>query len=291
MTIEDDIRESGSDDVRENDETELAKQRQEKESTETEEAENTGTEETEGKESEAKEEKEDDKDENKDRGNKNRTGKYIKSLQQRLAEASEREQRMQARLEAIEKRVGPDKSTEEPTLEGYDYDFEAFTKAHNKWATKNALEEREQHQQESQGQQEVKKAIATYNDKVASFIEDHPDFVESVEMMPYQLSQAQQLAILRHENGPQIAYHLANHDDDAFQLASVRDELASDAVKRLASRLSAAQPEAPTNTRPTTQAPEPPPKVKGRSTQNEPDPGKMTDDQWYEYNKRKRRAS
>ena len=227
----------------------------------------------------------DGEDDDHGKSGKNRTGKYIRSLQQRLSEAAQREQEYQQRLEALEKRIGPDKSDVEPTLEAYDYDFEAFTKAHSKWATRQALEERDQTREQSKGQEEMRQTVASYNDKLAAFVEDHPDFVEAIESMPYTLTQAQQLAIMRHENGPAIAYHLANHDDDAFQLASVRDELASGAVDRLASRLSAAQ-KAQTNTRPTTQAPDPPPKVSGRS-KSEPDPTKLTDDDWYRRNKRK----
>lgn len=217
------------------------------------------------------------------KGNKNRTGKYIRSLQQRLADSAQEKLELQQRLEAIEKRIGSDKTDEEPTLEAYDYDVEAFTKAHTTWATRKALEERDQTREQSRGKEEFRKTVSTYNDKVNAFAEEHPDFVEAVESMPFQLTQAQQLAIMRHENGPQIAYHLANHDEDAFALASVRDELADQAVKRIASRLSAARKE-PTNTRPVTKAPDPAPKVSGRS-KNEPDPTKLTDDDWYARNK------
>jgi hypothetical protein len=100
--------------------------------------------------------------------------------------------------------------------------------------------------------------------------------------------------------GPEIAYHLGNNDDDAFQLASIQPHLAAAAVDRLAKRLLAAHeapgiaaPAAPIPTPsriapPVSKAPAPLPSVGGRSPVATP-PEKMTDDQWYAQDREKRR--
>jgi hypothetical protein len=100
---------------------------------------------------------------------------------------------------------------------------------------------------------------------------------------------------MAHENGPLIAYHLANDDEALFHIASIRPELQAAAVERLAARLSAAQQPADAPPvaiappiKPITQAPPPPPRVGGRAVAETP-AEKLTDDDWYRADREKRR--
>ncbi|MBS9452593.1 hypothetical protein KJA64_10710, partial [Xylella fastidiosa subsp. multiplex] len=52
---------------------------------------------------------------------------------------------------------------------------------------------------------------------------------------------AVQAAVIQHEKGPEIAYHLASQDDALWSLASVREDLVPAAVERLAARMATPQ--------------------------------------------------
>lgn len=227
---------------------------------------------------------------------RNRTREYIQNLQRQNAEMRAKLAQMEATQRAEPK---ADKTADaEPTLDDFDYDFAAWQKAHVKWAIDQETKSRTEQEHQSRKISERTKLIAAYETKVADFAEAHPDFYESIAglQQQYPFDEQTQLAIIGHERGPEIAYHLANNDEDAFLLANVRPELAAHAVERIASRLAAAQQQkAPqtqvttTPAKPVTKAPPPAPTVTG-ATPTETPPEKLTDDEWYarETAKRKR---
>lgn len=218
---------------------------------------------------------------------RNRTGEYIHKLQSRVKELEESLHSLQAK--------GPQK-TPEPTLEQSNFDQGAHARAMAEWAAQEAVGQYKFTQQQETAQRRLQEVTDGYNAKVASFTAEHPDFQEKVLAIPYQPSEAVQLAIMTHEKGPEIAYALANDDDLAFQLASIQPHLAAAAVERVASRLTAApevpttpQPVAPQATvRPVSKAPPPVQTVSGKSPTETP-PEKMTDAQWW--SRRQKRAS
>lgn len=218
---------------------------------------------------------------------RNRTGEYIQRLQQRNKELSDA-------LDAL-KAKQPEK-TPEPTLDQFNFDPAAHAKATAEWAAKQAVGDFQFKQQQETAQRRIQEVTDGYNAKVAEFAASHPDFVQKVNAIPYQLSQAVELAIQAHDQGPDIAYALANDDDLAFQLASIQPHMAAAAVDRIASRLTAA-PEAPqpapqpipqTPAKPVSSAPPPVPTVSGK-TPTETPPEKLTDAQWWA--RRQKRAS
>lgn len=225
----------------------------------------------------------------------NRTGEYINRIN-----SENRELRL--RLDALERQSqqaaprtgqGPQPrydANAEPDITQYQ-DFNEYMRDRDTW-TRSQWEKQ---QKEAEATRKHHDTLATYDQRVAAFAEDHPDFVEVVGSMDMSLvPQELQAAVLAHEMGPQIAYHLANDEDALFQIASIRPELMAVAVNRLASRLAAApKPEAPAETaplqpKPITQAPPVPPKLSGRAPVTVPSE-KLTDDDWYRAEVERRR--
>lgn len=220
---------------------------------------------------------------------RNRTGEYINRLQTQ-------NQELRDALKSLQEKQ-PQRAPE-PTLEQSNFDAAAHTKATAEWAAQQAVDQYKFQQQQEIAQRLIQEVTSGYNTKVAEFSQAHPDFAQKVMAIPKYLepSEAVQLAIMTHENGPEIAYALANDDDLAFQLASIQPHLAAAAVDRIASRLAAAQeapqptppPAAIPNARPVSKAPPPVPTVSGKSPTETP-VEKLTDQQWWE--RRHKRAS
>lgn len=213
---------------------------------------------------------------------KNRTGQYIHKLQTQIAEYREREKAWSTAQQAPQ-------SKDAPTLEQFNYDAAAYQKAVTDWAANNVASQARQQIQKELRQQHEQEIIGAYNQRLNGFMETHPDFQQAVAPLQTILPEPVQFAILAHPNGPEIAYHVANDDDLAFQLASIQPHLAAAAVERIASRMTAAPqvPQQPTTPiRPVSQAPAPVPTVSGKTPSQTP-PEKLTDDEWFA-RKRKR---
>lgn len=230
-----------------------------------------------------------------DEKRKNRTKAYIDRINRENAELRARV----AEREQVASRAAPQEQAQgEPTIDQYNWDIQAFQRAHTNWALQEAHTKWESEKTQADSSRRKAETAATYSQKATEFAYDHPDFVEVASSIPYPLSADLEAAIMAHEMGPEIAYHLGNNDDDAFQLASIQPALAAAAVDRLAKRLSAAHEapgiaavQAPTPSRiapPVSKAPAPLPSVGGRSPVVTP-PEKMTDDQWYAQDAEKRR--
>ena len=217
---------------------------------------------------------------------RNRTREYIQSLQKKAGDVD----RLQAEIDQLKARFKePEKN--EPRPEDFDYDQQAYMRALMKFEAEQAqsrYHETESQRAEAQRQNE---AVAAYQQRAAEFADEHEDFFEVVGSIPPELlPQELQAAIMLHPKGAEIAYQLAQNEDELFNIAGLRPELMARAIERYASRMSAApkgEPEAPVvpalaqaPQKPITQAPAPAPRVGGRAVAETP-PDKMTDDEWY----------
>lgn len=221
---------------------------------------------------------------------RNRTRDYIERQQRRIAELAEENARLKNSGTQPAKDSGAS-GDKEPTLEDFDFDMAAFNRAHADWAVQKALAARDNSNKQAEDARKQQELSIAYQQRMATFAEDHPDFLEVVGSIPHQLSPEVQAAIMAHERGPEIAYHLGNNDDDAWTLSNTLPHNAAAAVDRLVKRLSAAHntPETPPAqanplaqkpSKPVTSAPKPPATVGGRSPSDTP-PEKLTDDEWY----------
>ncbi|HHW4685735.1 MAG TPA: hypothetical protein ACQGQG_10670 [Xylella sp.] len=223
----------------------------------------------------------------------NRTRDYIQRINSENAE-------LRRRLDAIERQNASPRPVHTPqhrhegmpALADYGYDVDAWQNASADYLRQQVRGE----YQQAVKQQQQQDAQARYDQHVAAFADQHPDFFESVGSIdPSFLTAELQAAIIGHEQGPQIAYHLANHEEALWSLASIRPDLLPAAVSRLAARLTTAPhppkaslvtPQSPG--KPMSNAPSPPPLVSGRSPTETP-PEKLTDDDWYRRDIEKRR--
>jgi hypothetical protein len=249
-------------------------------------------------------------------GKKNRTGIYINRLQEenrRLREqlASNGGQAHDARQPQAATARGAEEADAEPTLEQFDYDIEKYTRAHTQWGIRNAQKTSKAEAEAATARESQQQMFDSYNERLAAFEAEHPDFQEAVNSIEYDLSREVGLAILAHERGPEIAYYIANNDDEAFNLANTLPQNAAKAVDRLIKRMDAAQqasqpdpqrdpePADPVTAalkaananpaaKPISKAPAPTPTVAGRSVVKVP-PEKQTDDDWYKADKERRR--
>jgi hypothetical protein len=208
---------------------------------------------------------------------KNRTTEYINRIKQERNELQRRLAEYEAAKKPAESASAPQ---DEPRPEQFNYDVEAYTRAHHQWSIDRARQEIEAAAKQAEAARRNAEVSISYKQRVDDFVQQHPDFEEVVNTIPYDLPSDVIAAIMAHERGPEIAYHLGSNDDDAFQMAMVRPEMAAAAVKRIASRLTATQKAPETPSKPLSKAPPPPPMVSGRSPTETP-PEKMTDDQWY----------
>lgn len=213
---------------------------------------------------------------------RNRTTQYIERQKQELAALRQRLAEAESRTPQPAPQAAKVANDGEPTLEAYDYDIAAFTRAHADWAVTQALTRREQEQQKQAKESERTEALSKYEEQVQQVIEAHPDFYEVVGTIdPSFITPELEAAIIKHPKGAMVAYHIGTNDDDAFLLASTRPELVAAAVDRLAKRITAAPaatPAAP-SVKPITQAPAPPPSLSGKAPVNVP-AEKLTDEQW-----------
>jgi hypothetical protein len=232
---------------------------------------------------------------------KNRTREYINKLNRDNGA-------LRARLEAAERamaeRQGNAAPTQQrpaqapqtpnagadpkPTLASCNYDLEVHAERIADWKVRQARAEWQAEVQKHAETSQKQTTWQSYETKAAAFTEAHPDFPEVVSSIKYPLSETLQAAIAAHPQGPEIAYHLGQNDDDAFQLAGIQPHLISAAVDRIASRLTGPRPSnaALAAIPPVTKAPNPPPRVGTRAPTSVP-PEKMTDDQWFAQRKAK----
>lgn len=223
---------------------------------------------------------------------KNRTREYIDRINGERAELARELAEIKARLPAV-----PEPKA--PAIEDFDYDHAEHARAVARWEIQEDRKAQAANQTKEAEAQRQQQAVAAYEQRAAEFYDQHEDFLDVVNAIPpAMLTHELQAAIMAHENGPEIAYRLAQDEDALFDLASRRPEMMDAAVARFASRMSAAPPQEPAPpaipalaqpTKPISQAPAPAPRVGGRSVSETP-AEKLTDDQWFKREREKSRG-
>jgi hypothetical protein len=132
-------------------------------------------------------------------------------------------------------------NTGEPTLEAFDFDDTKYQSALIDYKVNQGINNF-QAQQTQQQEQAAQQAVAsTYNQKVAEFEAHTPDFQEKLSQLPLG-NQSVVDAIMQADNGPAIAYHLANHLDIADALQSANPIQAAMMIGQLSATVSATVP-------------------------------------------------
>lgn len=229
---------------------------------------------------------------------KNRTSQYIDRLKGDADTTRRENVELKKRLDELEARF-PKQEAKPPTFEGANFDPEELARQTARYEVEQARKKWEEQQTSETAARSEQEKVQAYGARAQQFASTNPDFEEVVGSIPQQfLIPELQKAIMAHEKGPEVAYKLAQNEDELFQLASTRPELIELAVARYASRLEAAPaadepPKVPalaptTPQKPISQAPAPAPRVGGRSPTETP-PEKLTDDEWYSRDRELRR--
>lgn len=207
------------------------------------------------------------------------------ALRERDQERYQREQ-LYARLEALEKaNTKPVAPTNYPTAESVGYDDDKLAKAREEYDDKrleeklNAKLEAERHKQSTAQRQQA------FLDRQKEFIKSQPDYVEKVlRNLDLPISASMTDIIMGRERGPAIALYLADHSDDARQIAALEVTDQAYEIGRIEAKLETvkAVPAKPA----VSQAPPPAPKIEAAESKVEKHPTEMNQT---EFNKWRRR--
>lgn len=149
----------------------------------------------------------------------------------------------------------------------------------------NARREQER-QQEAQARQreEQQKVVRTYQQRVSTAETKYPDFHEVVGSPALPITDAMAAAIQLHDLGPDVAYHLGKHPEEARRIADLPPMLAAAEIGAIAVTLKAKAPPQPSK------APEPITPVGGKNV-TEKSPSDMSDEEfarWRQSHKKRR---
>ena len=165
------------------------------------------------------------------------------ALQQRLGtiEAAQAAQAVQAE---------PELPAEPPTLEDHDFDTDKWAAAMGAW-TKDKVAESEQKAAKAR-EEEAGKAAAAHNQEIMeafggreeSARDRHDDYDEVVYDTSIVIPPSAAGVIWQSEHGPEIAYHLATHQDEAKAMGKLSEVDLGRALAKIEFSLTAAQAEA-----------------------------------------------
>lgn len=148
------------------------------------------------------------------------------------AEASEqRAKALQAQLDALKAQAQPMESTAKPTRTQFTSDDD-YIEALTDWKAQEAVAKRERQQLEARQQAEQSEVAQQWDKRQQEAIAAIPDYAEVIGKSDVVVPPYVHQALLESEQGPEIAYYLALHPEEAKRIA-VMKPLA--AIKRIAS--------------------------------------------------------
>jgi len=220
---------------------------------------------------------------------RNAVREYNKFLQSKLDEL------LRSNGKAPEKeptRSAPQPEPDEaaPTLESVGFDPVELAKKQNEWIQKQVDKRVESAISKIESRQSEAQVARAFENRVSEFRKSAPDFdtVIANPSLP-QLAPDAARVVVRSENGPAIAYHLAKNPDLAVRVSKMDPVSQAAAIGRLEEQLVRAKAEAGTTQEPSKKAPAkaavskapPPPKpVSGGSAPVTKDMAQMTMEEW-----------
>lgn len=207
------------------------------------------------------------------------TGRW-RETQRELALREEELARLQRQLDEAPKPHEPSK-----TLKDFDYDENAFQEHLFDRARELAREEARVAVQGMQSEQKQQETVSEYSKREATFAEQVNDYHDVVYDRSLRISQPMAEAIRVLDEGPEIAYWLGKHPDEAAEIASVAPAVAGIRIAEIRANLLA---EKGKGKKSVSDAPPPPPKKIGG---NEPgrkvsttsaESDKLSDREWFE---------
>lgn len=141
-----------------------------------------------------------------------------------LREERESRIRMEERLAAAQPKAPAATDNGAPDISKYD-DISKWARDVAKYEAKQianeTLKEREAESAKERTAQETHRAMQGYLAKAAAFMKEAPDFTEVVSNTTLPLTGPMKSFILESDQGPRLAYYLAQHPDEAEQIATL----------------------------------------------------------------------
>jgi len=206
-----------------------------------------------------------------------------KGVQKRIDRLTREKYQLQARLEVLERsQQAPQQQqqvqpSQAPKLDQFNsveeyLDALADHKASQKFD--HLSKEREAKESQNRQQREAAKLHEGYTKQTEQARQAYDDFDDVVQDPDLPISQAMAEAIMRSNNGADVAYYLGKNPDQAARIASLDPFSAAVEIGRIAATVVRPQP------RKTTNAPQPIQPIGSRATPVA-DPARMSDAEWY----------
>lgn len=227
--------------------------------------------------------------------------KKLDKLTKRVYDREERIKALQAELDQARKGAnttsehaspGPapapaPASDAKPTRAQFNGDDEKYLEALSDWKVDQRLKQEAEKAEKARRDQALKSRWDTFKEREAAFAAQHDDFHETAYESPVNYSQAMVDFITDSEKGPEIAYHLGKHLDEAKAIAALPPMRQAIALDRLEQSLKPTATQAsddddddiaaaptPSPARKVTQAPTPPvtvsPAASAKKSPNDP---------------------
>ena len=153
--------------------------------------------------------------------------------------------------------------------------------------TYKALREKERQEAKEEATKAAEeKEEQSFKSKVEEFKAKTPDFEDTVRNPDLRISKVMYEAMRETEVGPQIAYHLGKNPQESARIAGLSPIAAIKEIGKLEAKFSK-EPAPTVQTKTISDAPEPTSIVQG-TTNGQKDPSKMTDDEWFAWDKAER---
>ena len=205
----------------------------------------------------------------------------------KAAEAESRAQRYEAELTILRAQAQPMETTSKPSRSQYVND-DSYIEALTDWKADAAIAKRENQQREAQVMAEQADVAKSWEKRQQAVISSIPDYAETVGSSDVQIPAHVQQALLESEQGPEIAYYLALHPEEAKRIATMKPLAAIRRITELERDLADVNDDAPAAKKAVadpprkSRAPEPINPVKGTLASN---PGPTSD--FAEYRRRR----
>lgn len=172
-----------------------------------------------------------------------------KGVQRRIDKITRQKYEAEARAKMLEERVAAmearqasaPKDDEMPTLGKYN-NFDEYVAAKAEYISKKTIEstltEREKRQAAEREATERTKTVESWNKRVEKATAEMPDFEEVITSSEVPMTGPMQQAIMESEAGPKLAYYLANHPNEASDIARMTPIGAIRTLGRIEERLS-----------------------------------------------------
>lgn len=171
-----------------------------------------------------------------------------------------------------------------PTLAQFGYDEMKYQAALIDYAAQEAERRTLERIREDQTRTQQAQGRSAFEKRQAEFLQAMPDYRAKVlEDRNLPISTPMLEVIVESEQGPAIAYYLAENRDLAEQIARLPPVQAARAIGRIEARLEANRPAAAPQAPPVSKAPPPPPRIEATEPAVDKDPDQMSPEAWLKW--------